>query len=168
MKLYHGSNVEVNQPRLQYQTRGLDFGSGFYLTSKEEQAVNFSNNVYKRAKRLKVGNIGIPTVSVFEFDDTAAMANLETLIFYKPDCLWLDFVRQNRRKEYSGRVYDVIIGPVANDRVFPTIQALERGILSIEAALVELKSQKLFDQYCIATEKALSLLSYLEHYKMGG
>jgi len=35
--LYHGSNVEVKQPKLIHQSRGLDFGAGFYLTSSEER-----------------------------------------------------------------------------------------------------------------------------------
>ena len=33
MILYHGSNVEVNDPKLIPTKRLLDFGAGFYLTS---------------------------------------------------------------------------------------------------------------------------------------
>ena len=43
MLLYHGSNLTVEKPRLIEQTRGLDFGAGFYLTTNETQAVRFSN-----------------------------------------------------------------------------------------------------------------------------
>ena len=60
MLLYHGSNIAVEKPRLINQTRGLDFGLGFYLTSREEQAQQFSQDVIKRRKS------GIPTVSVYE------------------------------------------------------------------------------------------------------
>jgi hypothetical protein len=38
MLLYHGSNVAVEKPRLIEQTRGFDFGAGFYLTTNEFQA----------------------------------------------------------------------------------------------------------------------------------
>ena len=38
MTLYHGSNVEVNDPKLIPTKRLLDFGAGFYLTSDFEQA----------------------------------------------------------------------------------------------------------------------------------
>jgi len=38
MKLYHGSNVVVETPRIINSDRGLDFGTGFYLTSSYEQA----------------------------------------------------------------------------------------------------------------------------------
>ena len=38
MTLFHGSNAEVPIPRLMPQTRALDFGRAFYLTSNIDQA----------------------------------------------------------------------------------------------------------------------------------
>ena len=38
MKLYHGSNVKVENPRIITNTRLLDFGYGFCLTSDFKQA----------------------------------------------------------------------------------------------------------------------------------
>ena len=38
MILYHGSNVEVKNPKIIQSKRLLDFGTGFYLTSDYEQA----------------------------------------------------------------------------------------------------------------------------------
>ena len=63
MRLYHGSNTAVSQPKLIAQTRGLDFGSGFYLTTNEEQAERFSEIVVNRRKS------GVATVSVYDFDE---------------------------------------------------------------------------------------------------
>ena len=40
MILYHGSNVEVKEPKIIKTKRLLDFGTGFYLTSDFEQAKN--------------------------------------------------------------------------------------------------------------------------------
>lgn len=158
MLLYHGSNVEVCKPRLLRQTRGLDFGAGFYLTSNEKQAVNFSRIVMKRLQT------GASTVSIYEYDEEAAEKELEIFHFPKADASWLEFVRDNRLKIYAGKQYDVIIGPVANDRVFPTIQALIIGQFSVEAALVELKTKKLFDQHCFATDKAINRLQFVKSY----
>ena len=154
MLLYHGSNVTIEQPRLLGQTRGLDFGAGFYLTTRENQAEGFAATVVNRRRT------GIPTISIFEYDETAAKETLDILAFSEPDADWLAFIRDNRLKAYSGKQYDVIIGPVANDRVFPTIQGLVIGQFSIEAALVALRPYKLFNQYCFATEKALSTLRF--------
>ncbi|MCL1907989.1 MAG: DUF3990 domain-containing protein [Holophagaceae bacterium] len=155
MLLYHGSNTEVAEPRLMEQTRGLDFGQGFYLTSREGQARGFSERVIKRHKK------GIATVNVYDYGETGAEQTLDIKLFPEPNAEWLAFVRDNRLKTYSGKQYDLIIGPVANDNVFLTIQALVIGQFTIEAALVALKSYKLFDQYCFATEKALSMLRFV-------
>ncbi len=38
MKLYHGSNVIVQNPRIIESDRNLDFGKGFYLITDLEQA----------------------------------------------------------------------------------------------------------------------------------
>ena len=63
MKLYHGSNVEVKNPDLNYSNRGRDFGNGFYLTSSLEQAKSWAKH------RTHIYNEGKPTVSVYELDD---------------------------------------------------------------------------------------------------
>lgn len=41
MKLYHGSNVIVDNPKIIKSDRALDFGTGFYLTTDFEQARKF-------------------------------------------------------------------------------------------------------------------------------
>ena len=145
----------VNQPQLLNQRRGLDFGAGFYLTTREDQAKGFATTVVNRRK------MGVPTISVYDFDESKANDALEILTFLEADASWLEFVRDNRLKTYSGKQYDLIIGPVANDRVFPTLQALAIGQFSVEAALVALRPYKLFDQYCLSSERALSLLRFL-------
>lgn len=38
MKLYHGNNVEVKEPKIIQSDRRLDFGTGFYMTTSYEQA----------------------------------------------------------------------------------------------------------------------------------
>jgi hypothetical protein len=156
MLLYHGSNLEIAEPRLIEQARGLDFGAGFYLTTKEDQAQRFSESVVNRRKT------GISTVSVYEYDEVTAHSILDIAVFPEPNADWLEFVRDNRLKIYAGKQYDVIFGPVANDRVFPTIQALVIGQFTVEAALVALKPYKLFNQYCFATDKALSMLTFVK------
>jgi hypothetical protein len=161
MLLYHGSNSEVAEPRLIEQTRGLDFGSGFYLTASEEQANRFSEIVVKRRKD------GIATVNVYEFDMETAEKTLAVRKFASADAQWLSFVTGNRLKTYSGGEYDMIVGAVANDTVMPTIQALLGGFLTEEVALVALKTSKLVDQTCLKTDKAISLLRFVRSYNAG-
>ena len=159
MLLYHGSNQRVEKPRLLEQTRGLDFGAGFYLTTNEAQAVRFSGIVVNRRKS------GNATVSVYEFDMETAEKTLALCKFKSADALWLRFVMDNRLKTYQGDAYDIVVGAVANDTVMPTIQAFLGGFLNEEAALITLKTSKLVDQVCLKSEKALALLRYIRSFE---
>ena len=162
MLLYHGSNVEVALPRLIDQTRGLDFGAGFYLTTSDAQAVRFSEIVVNRRKS------GTATVSVYEYDMAAAEKMLAIRKFERADAKWLGFVMENRLKTYCGENYDIVIGAVADDTVMPTIQAFLGGFLNEEAALSTLMTSKLVDQVCLKTEKAMSLLRFVRAYETKG
>jgi len=101
MLLYHGSNLTVELPQLIDQTRGLDFGAGFYLTSRKEQAVRFSEIVVSRRKS------GVATVSEYEFDDKAD-GSLTVHRFNKADKKWLQFVDDNRIKEYKDNIETIV------------------------------------------------------------
>ena len=159
MFLYHGSNIAVEKPRLLEQTRGLDFGAGFYLTTSEEQAARFSEIILARRRS------GVATVSVYNFDIVNAEANLSIRRFEHADHDWLNFVAENRLKTHIGKAYDVVIGSVANDIVMPTLQAYLGGFLSEEATLMTLKTSKLVDQFCLKSTNALSLLEFVKSYE---
>jgi hypothetical protein len=159
MLLYHGSNIEVKEPQLIGQARGLDFGAGFYLTTSENQAQRFSEIVVARRKR------GIAIVSVFDFDMEMAASSLSIRKFERADAEWLKFVADNRMKAYRGGDFDVVIGAVANDIVMPTIQAFLGGFLSEEATLAELKKGNLLDQFCLKTDRAIAMLSFVRAYE---
>ena len=162
MLMYHGSNMAVEKPRLIQQTRGLDFGAGFYLTTSESQAVRFSEIIVKRRKS------GIATVSVYDFDMETAEESLSIRKFNAADIQWLRFVVGNRLMTYQGELYDIVISAVANDQVMPTIQALLGGFLTEEATILTLEASKLVDQICLKSEQALSLLSYIKAYEARG
>jgi hypothetical protein len=162
MLLYHGSNVAVAKPQLLAQTRGLDFGAGFYLTTNEKQAVRFSDIVVKRRK------YGIPIVSVYEFEMETAEKTLAIHKFESANVEWLSFVTDNRLKIYQGESFDIVIGAVANDTVMPAIQAYLGGFINVEAALITLKTSKLVDQICLKSERALDLLHFVKSYRTKG
>ena len=88
MILYHGSNMTVENPKLIDQNRYLDFGCGFYTTTNKNQADNF-------AQKVVVRRGGVPTVNVYELNETA-LAGLNVKRFFAPDEQWLDFVSAHR------------------------------------------------------------------------
>ena len=160
MILYHGSNVVVESPKIIQSQRPLDFGGGFYTTTNKQQAEIFAQKVFARRKN------GEATVSVYEIDFDSAAQELLVLRFQSPDENWLEYVTQNRRGAYVGRLYDIVFGLVANDDVCLTIGALEAGIFTREQAIAALKVKKLYDQLVLNSAAALSCLKYREKFTL--
>lgn len=160
MILFHGSNVEVAQPKIIISNRTLDFGAGFYTTSDENQAIKWAKLQTLRR------NSGIPTVSIFELNDDI-LSQLSVLRFEYANKEWLNYVVENRKGTYSGKKYDIVIGPVANDNTMPVINNYMSGIINEETALILLKPQKLSDQYAFLTYKGLQILNLIEVKKYG-
>ena len=161
MILFHGSDKTVEKPNLNLSRKSLDFGSGFYTTANKEQAVNFARKVKVRKEQNSC------LVSIYDFDIETAEPVLNILRFDAPDRLWLDFVHRNRQSIYTGKPYDLIIGPVANDDVFATLIVYEQGILNAEQTLEALKIKELYNQFVFKTEKALSFLHYAHSFDPG-
>jgi hypothetical protein len=155
LKLYHGSNEQIPYPDVSRGRSPLDFGRGFYVTSSFEQAKNWAKR--KTARTAK----GIPVVSVYEFsDDILGSEQFSIKTFQKADEEWLDFVVANRNEEYCGLQYDIVIGPVADDRVIRVIRMYMNGTYDKEEAIKRFKSESLDNQIIFATEQALQLLSF--------
>jgi hypothetical protein len=152
--IYHGSNIAVESPKLVPQLRTLDFGPGFYTTTNKQQAIDFAGKVMRRG----IGNTQV--VSVYDFDEAEAEKTLRFLRFSLPDELWLDFVHQNRGGTYGGEKHDVVVGPVANDDVFTTLQLYETGVLNKQQTLDTLKIKKLFIKLVFKSENAILYLNY--------
>ncbi|GHU62114.1 hypothetical protein FACS189445_4810 [Spirochaetia bacterium] len=161
MIFYHGSNVIVKKPKLIPSFRTLDFGPGFYTTSNKEQAMDFAGKVMIRKKT------DTQYVSIYNFDFDKAAKELILLQFDSPDEPWLDFVLENRRGLYAGKLYDVVTGPVANDDVYTTLQLYERNILNKTQALDALRIKKLYMQCTFTTDKALGFLDFIGAFDPG-
>ncbi len=153
MILYHGTNLVVERPHPVEQNRYLDFGFGFYTTSNLEQAKNFALKVVRRKG-------GVPTVNFYEFDENKLSDSINCKRFSAPDDEWLDFVSANRNGIYKGENFGIVIGAVANDDVYTTLQLYLGGFLTREQALQTLKVKKLYDQYVFTTQEAMDLLQF--------
>ena len=155
MKIFHGSLEKVEHPVILIPNRKLDYGEGFYTTTSEKQAKEW----IERRMFERHANAGY--INVYEFDDTA-MSKLKTLIFSEPSREWVKFVMANRTKRGFTHDYDIVYGPVANDKVFLQFGLYESGVIGVETLIRELKTYKLVDQYLFHTEKALLHLQFIE------
>lgn len=160
MKLYHGSVVEVRKPSLRYGRKKTDFGRGFYTTTQSEQAENWSKIKQDRAKTPK------RVVSVYEFDESLLTdPNIRIREFHGVDEAWLNFVVDSRKGLKHD--YDLVFGPVANDKVFTTVNLYESGVLDAPAAIAQLKAYKTYDQLSFHTSKVIRALKFVEAYSQG-
>ena len=156
MTVYHGSNVEVREPRIIKPNRTLDFGNGFYTTTNHSQASDFARRVTMNRGK------GIATVNVYEVNEALAFDMCDGLRFPGVVDAWLDFVAANRMGKYAGEHYDLIMGPVANDNVYATIGLYTQGFMSREAAINELRVRKLYDQIVFATPRVFHFIMHVK------
>ena len=155
MILYHGSNVEVKNPKIIQSKRLLDFGTGFYLTNDYGQTKKWA--IRTTARREK----GVPIISVFSFDESE-FEKLDVLIFDAANKEWLRYVVTHRTDKSIKDTYDIVAGPVANDQAIRTVNNYLKGYFTEDIAIQLLLPQKLKDQYVFKTEKALSILKFNE------
>lgn len=155
MLLYHGSNVIVKNPVFVPQKKELDFGRGFYLTSDYSQAVRWAKTKTER------NNIGNASVSTYEFDEEYA-STLKVLQFNKPNRKWLRYVTANRKDIPHKDPWDIVIGPVANDRTAVAIGLYFRCAIDATSTIRMLLTYKLKDQYCIKTDMALKSITFID------
>lgn len=158
MTLYHGSLVRVVTPTIMTRAsyRPLDFGTGFYTTTSYEQAARWVRNRLELNRELACGY-----VTAFEFDEKGFAASRLTRLDFPNNPIspeWFRFIMRNRRERNPEHGYDLVTGPVANDRVYTVITAYEAGFASETEAIERLKPYRLADQYLFHTEAALSFL----------
>ena len=68
LKLYHGSNIVIDNIDLSYSKRGKDFGCGFYLNPDKTQAMEMA---VRTTQRLQEGK---PVLNTYLFDDNLIRA----------------------------------------------------------------------------------------------
>ena len=159
MLLYHGSNLEIKKPELQYSRDSLDFGSGFYTTTDWEQAEKWARRV------TKIRGQGEAVVNVYDVDQER-WGHLTVKHFERADSDWLHTVVSFRIGQMSEMDYDVIGGPVANDRTIDVINQYIAGSFSAEIALQLLLPMHFKDQWVLKTEKAIATLKYREAIRL--
>ncbi len=145
MRVYHGSFIEIKSPDVIHSRKAVDFGPGFYVTPIYEQAVKWAEK-FKRKGKTSV-------VSSYSFIEDA-INELKVLRFESYSDDWLDYILKCR----SGIIeddYDIVIGGVANDKVFNTVELFFDGLIDKSEAISRLKYEKPNMQICFRTQAAI-------------
>jgi hypothetical protein len=150
--LYHGSYLEIQTPDLVHSRKNVDFGRGFYTTPLYDQAIKWCEKFKRRGKR--------EIVSRYNFDEKVNQ-ELKILKFESYSEEWLDFILKCRIGNDTID-YDIVIGGVANDKVFNTVELYLDNLIDKKEAIRRLRYEKPNLQICFRTQKALN--GYL-HYE---
>ena len=159
--LYHGSKNGLDgEIRLDKSYPYNDFGKGFYLGQSLKQSAMFVSNSY----RPKVYSFGLYTkdLKIVEYDiDSNWMIcvayNRGLLDEYKDSKKLLKILNQTKD-------VDVIIAPIADNRMYDIIEEFVQGRISDNACCHGLASLDLGKQYVLKTKKAINKLGYIKEY----
>ncbi len=157
MILYHGTNVVFDEIDLTKSKPNKDFGQGFYLSREYTQAMDMA--------KIKVEQLesGVPTVITFEADETQ-MLSLKMLRFDDYSEEWAKFILLNRNNasRQPAHDYDIVIGPIANDRVGVQLWKYENQSIDLPTLVHNLRNMKgITFQYFFGTERAIKILKRL-------
>ena len=155
MKIYHGSIDKVEVPEIRESNRTLDYGRGFYTPTSFKQAED------QVRRRMSENKVSVGYVCVYELDESA-LQDLKALVFETPTDEWVDFVMKNRTLKGYDHEYDLVYGPVANDKVYAAFALYEGGLIDKNTLISELKTYKLVDQYLFHTAQALQYIKFEE------
>ncbi|MBQ7948112.1 MAG: DUF3990 domain-containing protein [Bacteroidaceae bacterium] len=154
MILHHGTNIDFDTIDLKKSKPNKDFGKGFYLSANYDQAMAMAN---VKVEQLE---LGAPIVLSYEIDESL----LEKLNVKQFDCYseeWAEFILLNRRNasEQPAHNYDVVFGPIANDRVGVQLWKYETQSIDLPTLVRNLQHMKgITFQYFFGTEEAVKLL----------
>lgn len=158
IKLYHGSNVKIDQIDLTLGRINKDFGKGFYLTSLHQQAMEMAK---RRALQSPESEA---IVTEFMFDDSClASSELNIKIFPEVSEEWALFILNNRHASNTNfhHNYDIVIGPVADDGVVQQLDLYEMQIITLQQLVDSLRYKKINNQYYFGTKHSLVYLKRL-------
>ena len=147
MRIYHGSYMGVQKPDVVFSRDNVDFGKGFYTTPMKEQAIKWSRRFKSRR--------GSSVVSIYELDEDKLRENFSVKEFSEYSDEWLDYIVACRSGACPEK-YDAVIGGVANDKVFDTIELFFDGLIEKSVAIERLRYEKPNLQICFCSQEAIN------------
>lgn len=160
--LYHGSKSGIHGTIAPISRERCDFGKGFYMGTDRTQPLTLICN-YPNAKIYTL-NVNLSGLNIL---------NIETGLD------WALLVAYNRGKMESikhSAIYDryaslsngcdMIIGYIANDRMFVVLDRFFNGEITDMALINSLSALKLGKQYVALTEKACQNIKILDEHEL--
>ena len=159
MQVYHGSYLKIEAIDLDKGKPNKDFGRGFYVTKFRKHAEAWAKIIGSNHKTSGI-------VTEFKFYERAFEDNTyKTLRFSGYNEQWLDFVVLNRDPSTMAQRhdYDIVEGPVADDKIQNRINNYLREEISKADFLEELKYHEETHQICFCTRNSLQMIDPVDY-----
>ncbi|MBQ3619469.1 MAG: DUF3990 domain-containing protein [Bacteroidales bacterium] len=161
MILYHGTNLKIDKIDLSFGHKGKDFGQGFYLSVDKQQAMLMAERTVERE------GSGKPILNAYLFDEAniASNSDLRVKLFDNYSIEWAEFIilNRNNRSATPAHNYDIVYGPIADDKVGVQINRYKLRYITIEELIRQLKFLRPTFQYYFGTEKSLTYLKPIDN-----
>ncbi len=159
--LFHGSKNRISEElSLRYSKNRNDFGVGFYCGQNYKQAAGFVADYPDPA--VYAYGINIRKFKVLHFDINIDWAL--TIAYYR------GFLNNHTDSSILRKLIqptqncDLIIAPIANNRIFDQIRMFTDGLISAEACTAALSALDLGNQYVFKNPETLSRIGYLKQF----
>lgn len=162
--LYHGSRWGLEGDIAPSSRAKTDFGKGFYLGTNDYQAKgiisNESDGVFYTVK-LRLSEIPENKILVLSGQDW-----LYTILANRKKCK--EFSQLSIAQDYLDLVnnYDVIIGPIADDRMNSSVESFIANALTDTGLKACLKAVDYGQQYVLKTPFACGKIEIINSYEM--
>lgn len=156
--LYHGSKSGIKGDIAPISRAKCDFGQGFYMGTERTQPLTLiCNNENAKLYTVKIDLSGL---KILDLELGIDWAMLVAYNRGKMDSIKGTAVYNHFKDIADG--YDMIVGYIANDRMFTVLDRFFKGDITDEALIHCLSALKLGKQYVAITEKACSQIEIVE------
>ena len=160
MKLYHGSRVGIHGDISPISRERCDFGRGFYMGTEKMQPLTLICDA--------------PGAILYEVELATEGLNILNL---QSDLDWAMLIAYNRGKMESAKGtdlyrqvsqmmngYDVVVGDIANDRMFVVLDRFFNGIITDKALVASLSAIRFGKQYVAIADKGCSQVRIIDSH----
>lgn len=167
IKLYHGSENIITQPKLELGKLNNDYGQGFYCTQDvelaKEWACKFNHDGFVNEYELDTSSLKVLNLNE---NDKTVLNWIAILLKNRTFRLDTDFAKN--AKQYlldnfyiDTTKYDVVIGYRADDSYFSYADSFVSNGLSLESLSKALKLGKLGEQIALVSSEAFNCIKYV-------
>lgn len=160
--LYHGSKSGIRGDIAPISRERCDFGKGFYMGTDRNQPITLICN-YPKAKIYTL-SIDLSNLKILDIE-----VGLDWALLVAYNRGKMEYVKNSpiyNRFADLGKDCDMIIGYIANDRMFVVLDRFFNGEITDLALINSLSALKLGKQYVALTEKACKKIKILDEQEL--